>query len=283
MGTGVYANAFGCEYVWRPGASPAVHYRYHSLEEVAELPEPRIEDSPIMLRVLATIERFREMTGDRLPIAPTDTQSANDSATLILDACEVLAGAYTNPAVTHRLLAQVNRLIIDFTRRQIEAIGPAPLACPGHIMVSDPTWRGLSISDDNLAVVSPHVGREFCLRYDQELAEAFGGVAIHSCGRWQHLMPDAARMRKLVQVDCSVHRDCDPNPNEPEVVRDAFAGSDVAVKVRGPNDIEAWLALLPQLAHRQLRLIVQLAMAPDPVQAEANYLRMDRALTALYG
>lgn len=282
MGTGVYANAFGCDYVWRQGDSPAVHYRYHCLEEVEDAPPPGIDDSPIMRRVLECIACLREQTRDQLPIALTDTQSANDTATLVLDACEVFAGAYESPQRLHRFLSRINALIVAFSLRQIEAIGPTLLARPGHIMVSDPTWRGLSISDDNLAVVSPEIGREFCLRYDQELADAFGGLALHSCGRWQHLMPDVARMRNLVQVDCAIHRDPDPTPNDPAAVRDAFAGSGVAVKVRGPASIEDWMELVPKIAHADLRLIVQLKMSPDPLQAQADYLRMDRALSKFY-
>ena len=283
MGTGVYANAFGCDYVWREGESPAVHYRYHHLEDAAAAPLPEIADSPIMQRILECIACLREQTGDQLPIALTDTQSANDTASLVLDACEVFAGAYEAPESLHLFMGRINQLIIAFSRRQIEAIGTAPLARPGHIMVSDPTWSGLSISDDNLAVVSPEVGREFCLRYDQELADAFGGLAIHSCGRWQHLMPDVAQMRDVVEVDCAIHGDVDPTPNDAEAVRDAFAGSDVAVKVRGPDTIEAWLELVPRIAHADVRLIVQLQMPPDPVEAQTNYKQMDRALSAFYG
>lgn len=282
MGTGVYANAFGCEYVWREGESPAVHYRYRRLAELEGIGLPRVEDSPVMLRVLDTIARFREVCRDRLPIALTDTQSPNDSATLILDACEVFACALLEPEPLRHLHQMITDLIIEFSRRQRAAIGKDLLACPGHIMVSDTSWTGLSISDDNLAVVSPAVGRAFCLAYDQQLADAFGGVAIHSCGRWQHLMPDVATMRGVTQVDLALDRDNDPNPNDPEPVRDAFAGSGIAVKVRGPHELDRWLELLPRLLHPELRLILQLQTPADRSRAAANYDRMERALSEFY-
>ena len=112
MGTGVYANAFGCEYMWREGDSPAAHYRYHSLEEIVGLPALEISDSPIMAKVLDTIAYFREHTGDSLPIALTDTQSANDTATLVVDAASVLMGCYTEPETIHSILRQINSLIM---------------------------------------------------------------------------------------------------------------------------------------------------------------------------
>jgi hypothetical protein len=282
MGTGIYANAFGCEYLWRQGDSPAVHYRFQTIAEITELPEIRIEDSPIMARVLSAIAYFREETRDLLPIALTDTQSANDTATLVLNATEVFTGCYTEPEVMHRFLQAINNLIIKFSRAQMEAIGTAPLARPGHIMVSDPGWSGMSISDDNLAVVSPEIGRKFCLKYDQELADVFGGIAIHSCGRWQHLMPDVSRMRSVVQVDCAIHRDKDPNPNDPEIVRDAFAGSGIPVKVRGPAAPEAWYEILTRTVHPNLRLIVQLTESDDTEKAAQEYDALNRFLANLY-
>ncbi len=282
MGTGVYANAFGCEYVWRDGESPAVHYRYHSLEEIAETPEPDIAISPVMASVLEIIARFRELTDDQVPIGLTDTQSANDTATLILDAAELMAGCYVEPEAVHRFLSRINALIAEFSRQQIEAIGTAPVARPGHIAVSDSSWQGIAISDDNLAVVSEPIGREFCLKYDRELADAFGGLAIHSCGRWQHLMPYMAQMRNIVQVDCPIHLDADPTPNDPEAVRDAFAGSGIPVKVRGPIDVQSWLDILPRIARSDLRLIVQVDPAADLEQAKRDYKTIDRALGELY-
>jgi hypothetical protein len=283
MGTGLYANAFGCEYVWREGESPAVHYRYHSLEETAETPEPDVASSPVMAHILEIITQFRELTDDKMPIGLTDTQSANDTATLILDAAELLAGCYIEPEAVHRFLSRINGLIVEFSRQQIEAIGNAPVARPGHIAVSDPSWPGISVSDDNLAVVSEPIGREFCLKYDQELADAFGGLAIHSCGRWQHLMPYTAQMRNIVQVDCAIHLDADPTPNDPEAVRDAFAGSGIPVKVRGPVNVHDWLDILPRIATEGLRLIVQVNPVPDLEQAKRDYETIDRALGELYG
>ncbi|MDR3709810.1 MAG: uroporphyrinogen decarboxylase family protein [Capsulimonadaceae bacterium] len=283
VGTGVYASAFGCDYFWRDNDSPAVHYKAHSIDELDVLPEPCIESSPIMQMVLEIIALFRERGKDQLPISPTDTQSANDTATLVLDACELMVGCYEAPERIHSFLSKINDLIIEFTNQQIAAIGPNLLARPGHIMVSDPALSGISISDDNLAVVSANIGRDFCLKYDQALADAFGGLAIHSCGCWQHLMPDVARMRNVVQVDCAIDLAVDPNPNSPEAVRDAFAGSGIAVKARGISGLEPLLAALPRLVHPDLRLIVPIAATPDPEESRSIYAAVDRELEILYG
>lgn len=83
IGTGVYANAFGCEYHFRDGIAPHVRYRYHKIEELRSIDYPDYRQSPIMKMVLDCIDCFRERTRDRLPIALTDTQSPLDTATLV--------------------------------------------------------------------------------------------------------------------------------------------------------------------------------------------------------
>lgn len=283
VGTGAFANAFGCPYIWRENAAPVVHYRLHTLEELDTLPEPDMDQSPVMRMILDAIALFRERTQDQLPISITDTQSANDTATLVLDACEVMAGCYEDPARIHRFLDTVTKLIIDFTNRQIAAIGESRLARPGHIMVSDPSLVGISISDDNLAVVSAEIGREFCLAPDQQLADVFGGLAIHSCGRFQHLMPDIARMRNITLVDCAIDIAMDPNPNDPEAVRDAFAGSGIAVKPRGVCGLEPLLDVLPRLVHPDLKLILPVFGASTPAESREYYDAVTRKLDVLYG
>ena len=183
FGTGVYANMYGCPYVWREGEAPAVHYKYHSINEISDVVKPNWENSEIAQLVIDTIEYFKSKTGDAIPIIWTDTQSASDTATLILDACEVMTCSLLEPEKIMRFMNQVNDLVIEFSQVRSEYIGDA-LVMPGHIMLSNKGLTGMSISDDNLAVASPDVNAKFNLPLNERVGKAMGGVAIHSCGRW---------------------------------------------------------------------------------------------------
>jgi uroporphyrinogen decarboxylase-like protein len=281
-GTGVFANIYGCPYVWRDGEAPAVHYRYHKLEEVRDVPRPRWEDSEIAQLVLETIRYFKSKTGDAVPIVWTDTQSASDNATLICDTCEVIAGCLLEPEMTMAFMRQINDVVIEFSRVQEELIGDA-LVRPGHIMLCNAGFGGMSISDDNLAVVSPAVNAEFNLPLNEEIGKAMGGVAIHSCGQFTHSM---GLLRELcpscIAIDCALDHHCDPNPNEPEAVRDAFAGSDIAVHVRMAPIDGHMQDIVRRLLHPELRLVVHVG-ANGREQGEKRYAELESILSDFYG
>lgn len=280
-GTGLYANIFGCPYVWRKGEAPAVHYKYHSLGEVKGLRKPRWEESEIARLVLSTIDYFKSRTGDAIPIIWSDTQSAHDTATLVLDACEVFAGCLEEPEAVMDFMRTINEVIIEFSRVQAERIGGA-LVHPGHIMLSNAHLRGMSISDDNLAVGSPAVNARFNLPLDDAIGRAMGGVAIHSCGRWSHTMGMIKELcPSCVAIDCALETGGDPNPNEPEAVRDALAGSGIHLHVRMTGDTESMVEVVKRVLHPKLKLIVHPNFEGLPA-AQRNYEVLDQLLGDSY-
>jgi hypothetical protein len=281
FGTGLFANIFGCPYVWREGSAPAVHYRYHAMEEVRGVGKPNWEGSEIARLVLDTIRYFKARTGDAIPINWADTQSAHDTATLILDASEVFTACLAEPELIMEFMRAINASIVEFSRVQSDEIGDA-LMRPGHIMLSQPAFRGMSISDDNLAVGSPHVNCAFNLPLDEEIGQAMGGVAIHSCGAYAHTMPHIARLvPSCVAIDCAFTNACDPTPNEPEAVRDALAGSGIVLHARMTADTDGMLDVVHRLLHKDLRLIVH-PNCPDRATAERNYGVLEGVLGEFY-
>ncbi len=290
VGTGVYANAFGCEYVFRDDNAPHVHYRYHRIDELRRIEYPDYRNSPIMKMVLDCIDSLKERTLGQLPIALTDTQSPFDTATLILDASELFASCYENDEIVHDFMQKITDLVIEFSRLQIDWIGPELVARPGHQFPSVAGGPGISISDDNLAVASPQINRNIALPYDRQIADALDGVAVHSCGVWAHTMAMLGRMPNVLGVECAVgdgqgegqdeglH---DPTPNPPAEVRRAMAGSRTFVKARLGYNMEKSLAALDELADPQLRLVVEIGY--DRQNAERNYQLIREKLERIYG
>lgn len=283
IGTGVFANAFGCEYHFRDSMAPHVRYRCHKIEELRSIEYPDWRQSPIMKMVLDCIDCFRERTRDGLPIALTDTQSPLDTATLVLDAAECFVGCYTEPELMARFLQQITDLIVEFSQMQMEHIGPKLLMQPGHLLPSVVGGPGISISDDNLAVASPKVNRVFALPYDEQLANRFGGLAIHSCGVWTQTMAMLREFQNMTAIECQVGNgrgDHDPTPNPPALVREAVAGHSIIVKTRLGSDIEKALASLDDLVSPQMRLVVEIGYTPE--HADRNYQRITEKLERLY-
>lgn len=281
FGTGVYANMYGCDYVWREDEAPAVHYKYHSLDEIRGIKTPDWRKSEIAQLVLEAIRYFKDRTGDAIPIVLTDTQSAGDTATLILDAAETFIGCLTEPETMMDFMKGINSLILEFSEAQREAAGKAFIG-PGHIMLCNKGFGGISLSDDNLAVVSPKVAREFNLPLDDEIGRAWGGVAIHSCGKWTHMMPSLKEYcPSCMCIDGSYDETTDPNPNAPEDMRDALAGSGIYVHIKMTGETEKMLEVVKRALHPDLKLVIH-PMWVDMPTAERNYSELESLLSEFY-
>ena len=57
---GVFANAFGAQYVWVDNESPQTHYIVFDEEQAGRLPEADIANAPVMRLVLQAIDYFLE-------------------------------------------------------------------------------------------------------------------------------------------------------------------------------------------------------------------------------
>lgn len=280
FGVGVYANAFGCEYMWRNGESPATHYKYHKIEEVKGIEYPDWQKSEIMQMVLNGIDDLKEKSKGSLPICLTDTQSPFDTATLILDAAEFFTACYTDEEIVMDFMGKITDLIIEFSKIQAERIGNGLLSKPGHIMTSETFLRGISLSDDNLAVSSPTINEKIALPFNEKIAKVFGGLAVHSCGEWVHTMKLLSNYENIFMMDCAVSKGCDPNPNKPSEVKEAMKGSGIITKVRiSEEDIEK---VIDEIADPDLKLILHIKYPGDSGAMESNYKRAYEKLSAVY-
>jgi len=281
FGTGLYANMFGCDYVWRVGEAPAVHYKYHDIDEIRNIEKPCWSKSEIANLVLDTIKYFKERTGNAIPIVWSDTQSASDTATLILDACETFSGCITEPETMMRFMKMINDLVIEFCQVQSDLIGDA-IIHPGHTFASNNAFSGAAISDDNLAVASPDVNSRFNLVLDEEIGRAMGGVAIHSCGDYTHTMPLIKEVApSCVAIEVAVDHAYDPNPNDPVRVRDRIAGSGIHLQVRVTGETEEMIETIGKMLHPDLKMIV-LPRYVDLPTCKRNYEALDNLLSSYY-
>ena len=284
-GVGIYAAAFGSPVIRTNHTAIQTLYRYQSIDDLEEnIAYPDYSKCEYLTMVLDTIRYFKEQTGGEIPICLTDTQSPNDTASLILDACELFAASISEPELLQDLLGKVTRLITEFTERQIEEIGEGNVAYYGHQMYSDPSFRGISLSDDNVAVVSPRSFRNSSLDYLKELSLHFDGLALHSCGRFTHSLPDILEIPKLKVLECAVGFGdpgfpSDPNPNEAEKLREYFLDRDISLKVRlGPNELERVFPLLD----RRIKLQIQLVTHGSIDEKNRQYDRAKEILLAHY-
>lgn len=265
-GVGVFAEAFGCPFEWRDDDAPWTHPVVSNIDQLRAIQKPELKDCRMLQYVLETIRYFDEQTDGQLYIATTDTQSPLDTATLIMDTNFFFYAAMDYPEELQRLIGYITDLEIEFSKAQRELISRP--ATPGHNSFCHPKLAGLGLSEDCMSMVGPGFFDEFARPYNERIAEALGGVAIHSCGVWSQNYEVIRRLQGLVEVDLAIHRDMDPTPNDPQVVRDGLRGSDFLVKVRWPGDR---LDLLDQIYAPDLKLMWETKWVEDPVVRQGYY------------
>ncbi len=280
FGCGIVAEAFGAKYYWWENEAPTCHPQFNKIEEVFNIPKPDITKAKMINKVMDSIIYFKEKTKNKIPICITDTQSAFDTAALILNSTEVFISTYTEPKKLHQFLQTINDLTIEFSKMQIEVIGDA-LASPGHCFYNSTIKSiGLALSDDHLANVSSKIGNDFLLPYDKELGKFFGGIAIHSCGSWSHMMSEAKRLENIIAIDCALEGGNDPHPNKPEEVRDVFKGTNIIVQVRINPDVEQSIEIIKRLWADNLRLVI--CTFSDGKNPQYQYDKLRKTIEDLY-
>jgi hypothetical protein len=197
QGVTVFASAFGCQVEFFDHTLPWAHPVIgpgDAPEKVYELPVPAITDGQLGT-ILEWGDYFVERTAGRYALALTDLQGPLDSAYLVWEPAAFMLAMYTNPREVHHLMRLMTDLIIGFVREQRSRV---PEFMPCHW---PPVWlpdgRGISVSDDCLAVLSPALYEQFALPYLNELSDEFGGVFVHSCGNFVHQFDNLDKVHEL--------------------------------------------------------------------------------------
>ncbi len=190
-------SAFGCEVIWWENDLPAVRPALADADSIDSLPVPSVRDGELG-RMLDYTRYFLEQTGGRFPIKMSDIQGPLDSAALIMGHNTFLTALYTEPDAVHRLLQKVTNLTIEFVHAQRAiALEYGADFVPSMFQPWMPDGLGISISNDECVMISAAMHDEFHVPYLNQLSDAFGGIYLHSCGRWTHQFPSLERIHNL--------------------------------------------------------------------------------------
>jgi hypothetical protein len=229
-GVSVFASAFGCDVQFFEHTLPWAHPLITANdppERVYAIEPPEVTAGQLG-QMLEFTDHFVAESGGRYPIALTDTQGPLDTAYLVWESSSFMTAMYTNPKEVHHLMRLVTDLIIRYVKEQRSR---SPEFLPCHV---PPAWlpdgRGVSISDDGLAVISARLYEEFCLPYVNELSEEFGGMLVHSCGNFVHQFDNLRKVRDLRGINFGA------TETPFEAVWEAFGGKTAILPHLGLNN-----------------------------------------------
>lgn len=144
-----------------------------------------------------------------------------------MDVCELLWGSslfvalVEAPDLVTALLELVTETYITFMDAWIAAV-PSPA---DHAVHWSMVHRGtLMLRDDSAMNLSPRMFERFTLPYDSRLLSAYGGGALHFCGRGDHYIRMASEMPGLTAVNLS-----QPELNAMDVIFDNTVGKGIPV------------------------------------------------------
>ena len=125
---------------------------------------------------------------DQVFLRTPDFQGPMNTLALVMNQEELLAGLYEAPAEIHAALDGITATLIDYHRRLRRELGGGRVIgniWPYTVLPED---LGASLTQDMMPLLSPDLYREFEIPRLRRIGEAFGGLQIHCCGRYeQHL------------------------------------------------------------------------------------------------
>jgi uroporphyrinogen decarboxylase-like protein len=200
LGVVAIPSAFGCDITWWENDLPAVH----PLAAIADNPDaifdlstPTLNDG-LLPRILDYTRIFVARTEGQLPVRLTDIQGPLDSAALIFGHNNFLEAMYTHPEAVHRLLELVTDITIKLVRAQRALVRSYGVEfVPALFQPWMPDGLGVSVSNDECVMISAEMHDEFNVPYLNQISDAFGGIYLHSCGKWTHQLPSLSKVRNL--------------------------------------------------------------------------------------
>ncbi len=217
VGIGVVAAAFGCEVTVNDEADPWIKplIREENVGAVRDLAVPDPVENPVFRKVWDRVEYLEAHA--HMPLRSVNIPSPLVTASLIWDYTSFIEGLMLYPEEAHILLEKITEATIGFIREQFRRI--KNLFSISHEMWHVPREGGIRISDDTAALLSPGLYREFGVRYNSMIADAFGGVVVHSCGDVRNVVEAMMETRNLKGLDFTI-----PQNPDWDVIRRAAAG-----------------------------------------------------------
>ncbi len=236
-GIGIAASAFGATYVWEDDSAPAIAAPFNSVDQALQQEIVPIEQTEIGRNTLDMIEYFLEQTQGKIPMSMTDTQSALNAASFLIETNSFYMELVDNPEGMKKLLSLITDLTLDFSNKQKELIGDA-LVMPGHGFPSARCFEGMGMSTDVMLTISDELFKTFEVPCQEKLGNAFGGAVFHSCGNWSNKIKSVKTISNLLMVDGAFSHETDPDANPVELFANAFVDTDVIVNARIVGDEE---------------------------------------------
>ena len=158
------------------------------VDDFANIPDPELRKGTPAWEWLEMEKYFIDALDGALPIHVTDSQGPLDVAGVMAGYDQILALPYADEDAYFTFMNKMADGFIMYWEEQKRLIGDLFIAT--HIGAHEyvPPSFGCSLSADCLVMLSEDFYVRFYEPIIKKISDALGGVCIHSCGNWGHLM-----------------------------------------------------------------------------------------------
>lgn len=165
--------------------------------DVYELCEPCIAKESVAAYWIDMQEYLYGETEGRLGIHITDMQGPADVCGQLWGYDNLFISAYTDPAEYGLIMEKATDAFLVLWNRQKEILKDAFIGTHLFGWSWAPGGLGASVSADSIVMVSPDFFDEFYAPYLNRISDATGGLILHSCGDFGHLMQNLYRLHNI--------------------------------------------------------------------------------------
>lgn len=193
---GWFPEFFGGINEWQPNRPPFPHPLVNNISQLDSL-KPDISKGELFRIGIEQMRYFIKEVGDKIPVGTPDIQSPVDFASMLIDYTNLIYMMVDYPQKVHQLMRMITETLISslhLMKKEMVADWP----------ITQFSWwmpKGVFLSDDLMAVLSPELYAEFGVPYNEIIAEEFGGIALHSCGNIKHNLENVAKTKGIIALN----------------------------------------------------------------------------------
>lgn len=189
----LHSELMGCSVLYQPDNSPQVVCRHLDPDQAATLTAPNLDRSEIWQRTQRQIDWLLARYGY---VEPCVNLMGIQNVALDLMGQELFIAYYTDDASVRRLLAQIRALTIDIGKRFFALSNDICGGITAIVRKVDP--HCYLTSNCSVEMISNDLYESFLLEHDQSLADAFGRLGIHHCGKtMEHVARGYSKVKNL--------------------------------------------------------------------------------------
>lgn len=187
------SEIMGCGIRYEPDNSPQVICRNLDEDSIGDIKAPDLDSNEVWGRTQKQIDYLKSNYGH---VETYINLMGIQNIAMDLMGQEIMLAYYTAPEEVDVLLAEITKLSIDVGKRFKALSNDISGGVTAIVRQTKP--ETYLTSNCSVEMISNELYEKFLLKYDQQLADAFGSFAVHHCGKsMEHVVDGYSKIRGL--------------------------------------------------------------------------------------